>query len=166
MISYLFAKHLNYTIDEKICYDEIIKNRVWITAKNQDDGNLQFVEDKENCQFYIARLIKFPKTLEQIQKYVPDLIVKNSYVTKCNPHYSMVPHIDPGRSTAIIFPLGANKGTISFYGFGKKLYTYDYRGPTLTRVNVNHSATNNSNEYRFSITVEVPGGYFSNFLRR
>lgn len=169
MISYLFAKHLNVDIDELVCINEITSapRKYWFTAKNNKDGSLDFVKDKDDCQFYLARLSKFPKTLDIIQKHIPDLILKNSYVTKCLPMYSMIPHIDPGRETAIIIPLGKIKGSISFYLFDKKIYTYQYKGPTMTRVNINHSATNPSDTcIRYSITIEVPGSYFKNFIKR
>ncbi len=169
MISYFFAKHLNYNINEDLCYNEISSapRKYWFTAKNEDDGSLKFVSDKEDCQFYVARITKFPDTLNEVLKFVPDIMIKNSYVTKCAPGYSMEPHIDPNRETAIIIPLGNNKGDISFYYGGKKVYTYDYKGPTLTRVGINHSATNPSTtDYRYGITVEVPGSYLANFLKR
>lgn len=169
MISYLFAKHLNINIDENTCVTEIehAPRRYWFTARNNQDGSLDFVKDKDDCQFYLARLVKFPKTLEIIKNYIPDLIIKNSYVTKCLPLYTMVPHIDPGRDTAIIIPLGNNKGNISFYIFNKLIYTYQYKGPTITRVNMNHSAHNPSTtDIRYSITVEVPGSYLTNFIKR
>jgi hypothetical protein len=169
MISYLFAKQLNYNIDEKLCYDEIVSapRKFWFTAKNKDDGKLQFVGDKEDCQFYVAKIAKFPNTLNEILKFIPDIMIKNSYVTKCAPGYSMEPHIDPNRETAIIIPLGSNKGDISFFYRGHKIYTYTYKGPTLTRVGVYHSATNPSaTDYRYGITVEVPGSYLANCLKR
>ena len=169
MISYLFAKHLDYNIDEDICYNEIVSapRKFWFTAKNKEDGKLQFVGDKEDCQFYVAKIAKFPNTLNEILKYIPDVMVKNSYVTKCAPGYSMEPHIDPNRETAIIIPLGSNKGDISFFYRRARIYTYTYKGPTLTRVGVYHSATNPSTtDYRYGITVEVPGSYLANFLKR
>ena len=169
MISYLFAKQLDYNIDEDICYNEIISapRKFWFTAKNKEDGKLQFVGDKEDCQFYVAKIAKFPNTLNEILKYIPDVMVKNSYVTKCAPGYSMEPHIDPNRETAIIIPLGSNKGNISFFYRGSRIYTYAYKGPTLTRVGIYHSATNPSvTDYRYGITVEVPGSYLANFLKR
>lgn len=168
MLSFLFLKELEFQLDEQACYDEIIsKGRsVWFTAKNNPDGSLEFVKDKEGCQFYLGRLSKFPVTLSEVSKYIPDVNVENSYVTKCLPGYSMVPHKDANRSTAVIMPLGDNKGKIDFFICGKKVHTHVYSGPTLTRVDVDHSAVNTSNKIRYGITVEVPGSYLSNRLKR
>ena len=140
--------------------------KIWWTARNNEDGTLTFVKDKPNGGFYLSRLKRFPKIVDAILSAYPDAIIENSYVTKCLPNYKMIPHIDPNRTTAIIIPLGENKGKISFYYKNKKLYTHTYQGPTMTRVNILHSAENDSNEDRYAITIEVPGGYFSNYLRR
>lgn len=167
MFSKLFLKTLDIAIDENVCLEEIkTKGRnVWFTAKNNADGSLDFVKDKEDCQFYLGRIKKFPKTLSEVLKVVPELIIENSYVTNCYPGYSMIPHVDAGRKTAIIIPLGDNKGDISFYMFGKKIHTHKYTGATLTRVDVMHSAENPSDKNRYSITVEIPGAYLKNYLR-
>lgn len=167
MFSSLFLKPLGISIDEVSCLKEIeSKGRaVWFTAKNNADGSLDFVKDKEDCQFYLGRIKKFPNTLAEVQKVIPDLIVENSYVTKCFPGYTMIPHIDAGRKTAIIIPLGDNKGNISFYLAGKKVHTHTYHGATMTRVDVMHSAENPSDKIRYSITVEIPGAYLRNYLR-
>ena len=77
----------------------------------------------------------------------------------------MVPHIDPNRTTAIIIPLGNNKGKISFYFKKFKLFTYTYKSPTLTRVNILHSAENDSDQIRYSVTLEVPGSYWTNVIK-
>ena len=168
MLSFLFLKKLNFQIDEQSCYDEIAnKGRaVWFTAKNNPDGSLEFVKDKEGCQFYLGRLSKFPVTLSEVKKYIPDVNIENSYVTKCFPGYSMIPHKDANRSTAIIMPLGDNKGKIDFFLFGKKVHTHIYTGPTLTRVDVDHSAVNASDSIRYSVTVEVPNSYLKNYFKR
>lgn len=168
MLSFLFLKELEFQIDEQACYDEIVsKGRsVWFTAKNNPDGSLEFVKDKEGCQFYLGRLSKFPVTLSEVLKYIPDVNVENSYVTKCLPGYSMIPHKDANRSTAVIMPLGNNKGLIEFFMFGKKIHSHMYAGPTLTRVDVNHSAVNVSDAIRYSITVEIPNSYLHNYITR
>lgn len=167
MFSKLFLKPLDIHINEDVCLNEIkSKGRsVWFTARNNPDGSLDFVKDKEDCQFYLGRIKKFPNTLAEVLKVVPDLIVENSYITNCFPGYSMIPHIDAGRKTAIIIPLGDNKGEISFYMFGKKVHTHKYTGATMTRVDVEHSASNTSDQTRYSITVEIPGAYLKNYLR-
>lgn len=168
MIDSLFFKRLGCEVPEQEWLEQIknSKQNIWWTAVNQPDGTLKFVIDKPNSQFYLAKLVKFPNIVEHLQSLFPDLIVENSYITKCAPHYHMVPHIDPGRQTAIIIPLGHNKGKLSFYFFGKKVYSLDYSGPTLTRVNINHSAENDSDDIRYGITIEVPGSYFTNYLTR
>lgn len=168
MLSFLFLKKLNFQISEQECRDEIAsKTRsVWFTAKNNPDGSLDFVKDKEGCQFYLARIGKFPFTLSEILKYVPNINVANSYVTKCLPGYAMVPHKDANRSTAIIIPLGDNKGYIEFFVYGKVIHRHYYTGPTLTRVDINHSAVNTSDTIRYGITVEVPNSYFYNYFKK
>ena len=168
MLPFLFLKELNFQVNEQTCYEEIVSKgkSIWFTAKNNPGGSLEFVKDKEGCQFYLARLSKFPLTLAEIKKHIPDVNVENSYVTKCFPGYSMIPHKDANRSTAIIMPLGNNKGKIDFFLFGKKVHTHIYTGPTLTRVDINHSAVNASDTIRYSITVEVPNSYLNNYFKR
>ena len=139
--------------------------KIWWTAKNNADGSLTFVKNKPNAQFYMAKLNHFPNIVDKILEQYPDAMIKNSYVTKCFPGYHMVPHIDPNRSTAIIIPLGANKGKISFYFKKFKLFTYTYKSPTLTRVNILHSAENDSDQIRYSVTLEVPGSYWTNVIK-
>jgi hypothetical protein len=77
----------------------------------------------------------------------------------------MIPHIDANRTTALIIPLGFNKGKISFYLGKKKIYTHVYNNPTLTRVNILHSAENDSTENRYSITIELAGSYWKNLYQ-
>jgi hypothetical protein len=77
----------------------------------------------------------------------------------------MIPHKDANRETALIIPLGKNKGRISYYLFGHKFITHTYTGPLLSRVDVNHSAENDSEEIRYSITLEMPGSYLSNLIK-
>lgn len=165
MFQWLFCKNLNQ-FDQNFL--EEIKNsntNVWWTAKNNSDGSLTFVKNKPEAQFYMARLKHFPKIVQKILEIYPNTIIDNSYATKCFPGYHMVPHIDPNRTTAIIVPLGTNKGKISFYKEKNKVHTHTYIGPTLTRVNILHSAENDSQEIRYSLTLEVPGSYLKNFFR-
>jgi len=77
----------------------------------------------------------------------------------------MVPHIDANRQTALIVPLGNNKGRLSYYFFGKKVITHTYTGPLLSRVDLNHSAENDSPNIRYSITLEIPGSFLSNYFK-
>jgi hypothetical protein len=81
------------------------------------------------------------------------------------PGYHMVPHIDANRKTALIIPLGSNKGKLSYYVFGKKIITHTYTGPLLSRVDVHHSAENDSLDIRYSITLEIPGSYWANLIK-
>lgn len=166
MYGRFFAKDLKpFSQEDKVL--DIIKSagdKVWWTAKNNDDGSLTFVKDKPDGGFYLSRLKRFPVIVEEILKIYPEAMIENSYVTRCLPYYKMVPHIDPNRHTAIIIPLGNNKGKISFYKNKIKLYTHTYVGPALTRVDILHSAENYSDEMRYGITIEVPGSYYKNYL--
>ena len=165
MFSKLFCKPLSGSVPEDEFLSEIAlsKKNIWWTAINNPDGSLTFVKNKPGAQFFMASLDKFPAIEKRVKELYPDVVVKNSYVTKCMPGYHMIPHKDANRYTAIIMPLGNNKGRISFYMFGIKVYTHTYTGPTLTRVDVEHSAENDSADIRYSITIEVPGSYFENF---
>ena len=168
MYGKLYCKELDPLGSEDDILDEIKSagENIWWTARNNDDGTLTFVKDKPNGGFYLCRLKRFPSIISAVLKSYPDAIIENSYVTKCLPNYHMIPHIDPNRTTAIIVPLGTNKGKISFYYKKLKLYTHTYRCPTMTRVNILHSAENDSEEVRYAITIEVPGSYFSNYFKR
>jgi len=166
MYSKIFCKELAPIGNEQEFLDSIKANKMWWTAKNNDDGSLTFVADKPNAGFYMARLKKFPNIVKAVLEAYPDAMIDNSYVTKCLPHYHMIPHVDANRTTAIIVPLGNNKGKISFYYKKFKLYTHTYRAPTMTRVNMLHSAENDSDEDRYSITIEVPRGYLANYFSR
>jgi hypothetical protein len=165
----LFYKHLKqFDVPEELFLKEIksSKNKLWFTAKNNSDNyDLNFVKDKPDGAFYLSRLKNFPNICEYIEKNIPNVIVKNSYVTKCNPRYAMNKHIDTNRETAIIIPLGENKGILNYYYKDFLISTCVYKGPTLSRVNVVHSAVNTSDEYRYSITVEISGSYFNNFFK-
>lgn len=167
MYGNFFVKNLK-PFDQENKILEIIKSsiddKVWWTAKN-NNGVLTFVKDKPLGSFYLARLKRFPEIVNELLKVYPETIVENSYITKCLPRYNMIPHIDPNRNTAIVIPLGSNKGKISFYKNKYKLYTHVYKGPTLTKVNILHSAENNSDETRYGITLEVPGSYYKNYLK-
>jgi hypothetical protein len=162
-----FYKHLKkFSIPEDIFLNEILESDVaWFTAKNQEGYNLNFVKDKTNGNFYLSRLKNFPKICSFVEQHIKNAIVKNSYVTKCSPHYAMEKHIDTNRQTAIIMPLGPNKGILNFYIKDFNISSCNYKGPTLSRVNIVHSAVNNSDDYRYSITVEIQGSYFQNFFR-
>jgi hypothetical protein len=137
----------------------------WFTAINNTDGSLTFVKDKADGQFYMARLTKFKKLSHKISQLFPEANQTNSYVTKCMPGYHMIPHKDANRQTALIIPLGDNKGKLSYYFFGKKFITHTYTGPLLSRVDLDHSAENDSDEVRYSITLEIPGSYLSNLIK-
>ncbi len=168
MYGKLYCKELDSLGCEESLLSEIKEagEKIWWTARNNEDGTLTFVKDKPAGGFYLARLKRFPRIVESILAAYPDAIIENSYITKCLPKYHMVPHVDPGRTTAIIIPLGENKGRISFYYKEFKLYTHTYNGPTMTRVNILHSAENDSDENRYAITIEVPGSYLSNYFKR
>jgi hypothetical protein len=115
----------------------------------------------------VAKLIKFPITLDEVKKIIPDVIVENSYILRLPPNQTQHPHVDIGRKTTINVPLGENKGSISYFLFNRKIFTYEYTGPTLTRVNFKHSGINTSTtDFRYLISIDIPGNYFKNFLYR
>jgi hypothetical protein len=77
----------------------------------------------------------------------------------------MEKHIDANRETAIIIPLGSNKGILNFYYKNILISRCRYKGPILSRVDVVHSAVNTSDEVRYSVSIEIPGSYSFNFFR-
>jgi hypothetical protein len=168
MYDKIFCKDLPVLGNEAEMLDEVLEagDKIWWTARNNSDDTLTFVKDKPNGGFYLSRLKRFPGIIKSVLLHFPDAIIENSYVTKCLPNYVMVPHIDPGRRTAIIIPLSENKGKISFYAKGFRLYTHTYTSPTITRVDIMHSAENDSDKPRYALTVEVPGSYFRNYFKR
>ena len=165
MYKHIFCKELTPIVGENEFLDSIKDNKLWWTAKNNADGSLTFVADKPDAGFYMSRLKRFPNIVKAVLDAYPDAMIENSYVTKCLPGYHMIPHVDANRTTAIIIPLGNNKGKISYYFKKWKIFTHTYQTPTLTRVNILHSAENDSEESRYSITIEVPGSYRTNFFK-
>jgi hypothetical protein len=164
----IFYKHLSkFSFPENEFLEDILNSnkRLWFTAKTEKNYELKFVRDKKDCEFYLARIKNFPRILRSVCYYIPDTIIENSYVTKCSPGRAMEKHIDPNRKTAIVIPLGKNKGILNYYYKNFKISTCEYKGPTLTRVDMIHSAVNTSEEYRYSITIEIPGSYFKNFFK-
>lgn len=162
-----FYKHLkSIIVPENIFLDEIksLDKNIWFTAKNTGNYKLDFVKDKPQASFYLARIKKFPKILKFVQETFPEAIIPNSYITKCDPGYSMEKHIDAGRETAIIIPLGENKGIINFYIKDFLISKCRYKGPTLSRVDVVHSAVNISDQTRYSLTIEIKGSYWENYF--
>jgi len=133
------------------------KNVVWVTAVMSSNGSIQFVKDKQGAGFFTAKLKKFPSIVEEISKQYPDVVVENSYVTKLTPNYNMLPHIDKNRKTAILMPLGKNKGEIVYSVCGIPVHTHVYRGPIISRVDITHGANNTSDSIRYALTLELPG---------
>lgn len=166
MLSHIFCKPLDDKSDNFDYMSEILSTRViWWTAVNNPDGSLTFVKNKPDAKFFMTRITSFPKILEKMKSMYPDMVVETSYVTKCLPNYDMIPHEDANRSTAIITPIGSNKGNLSFYLAGKKVYTHVYKGPILARISATHSAENRSPDIRYSVTIGMPGSYWSNYLK-
>jgi hypothetical protein len=162
MLFYYKLKKFNTELEKSFLEEILITRSVWFTAVNNSDGSLTFVKDKPDGKFYMARLSKFKKLSEMLGQLFPTANQTNSYVTKCLPGYHMVPHKDANRQTALIIPLGENKGKLSYYLFGQKIITHTYTGPLLSRVDLDHSAENDSDQIRYSITLEMPGSYLSN----
>lgn len=161
----IFFKQLSLHINETLCLEEIASasRKVWF-AGIQQKNQITFKKPGADTKFFLSGLKNFPLIAKEINKFVPNYVFENSYITKCMPRYSMIPHKDKGRNNAIIIPLGTNKGTISYYMFNKKVFTHIYTGPILSRVNIDHSASNLSyTEPRYSITLELEGGFYKNY---
>lgn len=164
----IFYKHLTgFSFPEDEFLESIIDSnkKLWFAAKNEKNYELKFVKDKKDCGFYLARIKNFSNIVQSVCRCIPNAIIENSYITKCSPGYAMEKHIDSNRKTAIIIPLGKNKGILNFYYKKFKISTCRYRGPTLTRVDIVHSAVNVSEDYRYSITIEIAESYFRNFFK-
>ena len=165
MLFFKKLKPIGLPVEEEFLSEILNTKAAWFTAKNNEDGSLEFVLNKPNGQFYMARLTKFTNLLAKVTELYPGLNPTNSYVTKCFPGYHMVPHKDANRETALIIPLGANKGKLSYYLFGRKIITHTYKGPLLSRVDCYHSAENDSLDIRYSLTLEMPGSFLSNYFK-
>lgn len=137
------------------------KTYFWITADGRSDGTIGFLKTKTNPGFFTAKLKRFPKIVEAIKKMYPTVNIDNSYATKLMPRYVMKMHVDKNRDTAILIPLGSNKGTLSHL-LDDKLTEHVYTGPALARVDIPHSASNTSDEIRYALTLEVPGSFEEN----
>jgi len=156
-------KPLDPLIEENFIMD--IKNSrqsMWIAADGMPDGTIGFVRDKTNAGFVTAKLKRFPNIVEEVLQHFPNVNIDNSYVTQLKPRYVMKMHIDKNRDTAILVPLGENKGELKHSLFGFNVHTHVYTGPALARVDVPHSATNTSDEIRYALTLEVPGKFREN----
>jgi len=165
MILFKKLKPIDSVLEDEFLAEIHSTKAAWFTAKNNEDGSLEFVLNKPNGQFYMARLNKFVNLLAKVTEFYPGVNPTNSYVTKCFPGYHMVPHKDANRETALIIPLGNNKGKLSYYILGKKIITHAYTGPLLSRVDWYHSAENNSPDIRYSLTLEMPGSFLSNYFK-
>lgn len=165
MILFKKLKPIDLALEDEFLTEIQSTKAAWFTAKNNEDGSLEFVLNKPNGQFYMARLTKFTNLLNNVTKLYPGLNPINSYVTKCFPGYHMVPHKDANRATALIIPLGNNKGKLSYYILGKKIITHTYTGPLLSKVDWYHSAENDSLDIRYSLTLEMPGSFLSNYFK-
>lgn len=142
---------------------ESVNSKVWFSALQHPDGSIDFVKNNPNSGFYTATLRRFPNIVNYISQQYPDVVIKNSYVTKMLPGYCMKPHIDKNRDTVILMPLGENKGEIDFYILNFKCHTHVYTCPILARVDKLHAANNTSTDtIRYALTLEIPGTYNEN----
>jgi len=166
MLSKLVTKNLaKLDVNLEQEFIEEIKNSksyIWISADGMPDGSIGFIKKSTNAGFFTAKLKRFPTIVAAINRLYPTVNIKNSYVTKLMPRYVMKMHIDKNRNTAILAPLGANKGELVHEMYGIKFNTHVYTGPALARVDVLHSATNTSDEIRYALTLEVPGSFKEN----
>lgn len=138
------------------------KSYYWITADGMPDGSIGFMKDREGAGFFTARLKRFPKIVNVIKQLYPQVNINNSYVTKMLPRYVMKMHIDKNRDTAILIPLGSNKGQLNHAIYGIKINKHIYTGPALARVDIPHSADNTSDDIRYALTLETPGTFKEN----
>lgn len=163
-----FIKELNFKIDEDLCYDEIsnASDSVWISTLATGKDGFEFTRDKTNCNFFVGKLYRFPKTLQEIKNQNIEFNLEKSYITRCNPRYISTLHIDKGRTSAIIIPIGQNKGEIVFKLSNDFEYKHTYTGPTLTKVDIPHGPINTSDSIRYSITLDIPGDYTENYNKK
>lgn len=166
MLSSLFLKPLQAIPHEveSSFIEEITSARktVWLSALQHDDGSIDFVKENTNSGFFTARLKRFPNIVKYLILHYPNINIENSYVTRLLPGYHMKPHIDKNRDTAILMPLGENKGEIDFYQFGFKIHKHIYNSPILARVDKVHGANNTSTTDRYALTLEVVGTFKEN----
>lgn len=166
MLSSLFFKPLkSLPIEvEQSFTEEIVNSRksIWLSARQHDGGSIDFVKENTESGFYTARLKRFPNIVQYLRLHYPDVVIEHSYVTKLLPGYHMKPHIDKNRDTAILMPLGTNKGEIEFYQFGIKIHTHEYNSPIIARVDKVHGANNTSDDIRYALTLEVSGLFKEN----
>ena len=166
MLSNLLIKNiskLDSELEEAFITDiKNSKSYIWITADGLSDGTIGFIKNKPDAGFFTAKLKRFQNIIKTVNKLYPTVNINNSYVTKLMPHYIMKTHIDKNRTTAILIPLGCNKGILTHSLYGIQINTHIYDGPTLARVDIPHSATNTSNEIRYALTLEVPGTFKEN----
>lgn len=166
MFGYLLTHNLK-PIDpvlEENFISEIKNGRqsIWIAADGMADGSIGFIKDRGNAGFLTAKLKRFPNIVNEVSKLFPNVNINNSYVTQLKPRYVMKTHIDKNRDTAILVPLGTNKGELTHSLFGFNINTHIYSGPALARVDIPHSASNTSDEIRYALTLEVPGKFKEN----
>ena len=168
MNNLLYFKKLSSKLNEDFALNEIMscsKNVWWGASDEYKNGTPVFNKGTTQTKFFMSRIENFPDLTAELIKLYPCIVVKNSYVTKCKPRYQMIPHIDKGRSTAIIMPLGKNKGQLCFYQGSQVVRTVNYTSPILANVSKMHSAINNSDTDRYSITIEVSGSYYLNLVK-
>lgn len=166
----MFGNLLTYNLKpiDSVVEDDFItdiknsRNSIWIAADGMSDGTIGFVRDKGNAGFLTAKLKRFPNIVTMIRQLYPNVNIDNSYVTQLKPRYVMKMHTDKNRDTAILLPLGLNKGELTHSLLGFKFNTHVYAGPTLARVDIPHSASNTSDEIRYALTLEVPGSFREN----
>ena len=163
-----YFKKISSKINEEFALNEILscrKNVWWGASDEYKNGTPVFNKGNAHTKFFMSRIENFPELTKELVKLYPQMVIKNSYVTKCKPWYQMIPHIDKGRETAIIMPLGKNKGQLYFYQDSEVIQTVNYTSPILANVSKMHSALNNSDTDRYSITIEVSGPYYLNLVR-
>ena len=88
-----------------------------------------------------------------LKKFHPDLT--KCWVIRMLKNGGLFTHIDYKRDRALMIPVGPNKGEIHYHMHWKwkPFYTYQYKGPTLTRTNVTHSVKNTTGDDRYVIQI-------------
>ena len=153
-------KRIPYKLNEDALLRIITKIVNWtpwvITRKNKwGHINFDYKGDETNCKMYSAFLSDYWDLLLAVEPRLLQLNpnLKKSWITKMEPGGGIFPHIDHERTSSTVIPLGSNKGKVGFHLHYTlpPVISYNYRGPTIIRTNITHSAYNTSNEDRYTL---------------
>ena len=77
MFFYKKLKNLNPDLESEFLSEVLSTKSVLFTAKNLEDGSLEFVLNKPNGQFYMSRLTRFTNLVDNISEMYPEENLKN-----------------------------------------------------------------------------------------